>query len=105
MFLPLIEALLAHDDVHVGETAVDMLARRESSDDLPMWLLALGAPSASVRAKAATGLGRTAHPDATKALVKALDDPNSSVRDAAIASLEAIQKIEDLKKTWREKVR
>ncbi len=105
VFLPLIEALLAHDDAHVGETAVDMLAGRETSADLPLWLRALAAPSASVRATAATGLGRIAHPDATKALVKALDDPNSSVRDAAIASLEAIQKIEELKKTWREKVR
>lgn len=102
---PLIEALLAHKDDGVQESAVDILALRESSEDLPFWLKALALPSADVRAKAAAGLGRIAHPDATKALVAALDDPNSRVRDAAIASLEAIQKVEDLKKTWREKVR
>ena len=104
-FRPLIEALLAHHDDAVRENAVATLAERESSDDLPLWLMALSLPSIDVRVKAATGLGRIAHPDATKALVKALDDPNSRVRDAAIASLEAIQKIEDLKRTWREKVR
>ncbi len=102
---PLLDALLAHKDEGIQESAVDLLAARESSDDLPLWLRALTLPSADVRAKAAAGLGRIAHPDATKALVKALDDPNSRVRDAAIASLEAIQKVEDLKRTWREKVR
>ncbi len=102
---PLIEALLAHKDDGIQESAVDLLAMRESTEDLPLWLKALTLPSADVRAKAAAGLGRIAHPDATKALLGALDDPNSRVRDAAIASLEAIQKVEDLKRTWREKVR
>jgi tetratricopeptide (TPR) repeat protein len=101
---PLIEALLAHRD-GTEELAVNALAARESADDLPLWLVALSLPDVEARVRAATGLGRVPHPDATKALVKALDDPNSRVRDAAIASLEAIQKIEDLKKQWREKVR
>ena len=100
---PLVEALLAHQVDSVQESAIEILAARESTDDLALWLKALALPSVDVRARAAAGLGRIAHPDATKALVAALDDPNSRVRDAAIASLEAIQKVEDLKRTWREK--
>jgi len=99
----LIEALLAHRVEGIQAHALSLLAVRESSDDLPLWLKALALPSAGLRAQAASGLGRIAHPDATKALVAALDDPNSRVRDAVIASLEAIQKVEDLKRSWLEK--
>lgn len=101
----LVEAQLNHRDSAVQSNGVAALIGRESSDDLPLWLKALALPDPAVRVLVAKGLGRLTHPEATKALVRALDDPSSQVRDAAIESLEAIQKIEELKARWREKVR
>ena len=97
--------VLAHRDERVPLRVVDDLALHESADDLPLWLAALALPSANVRARAAGSVGRLGHPDATKALVKALDDPSSQVRNAAIASLQAIEKLDDLKQKWRDRVR
>lgn len=101
----LVEAQLNHRDPAVQSNGVAALVGRESSDDLPLWLKALALPDPAVRVLVAKGLGRLTHPEATKALVRALDDPSSQVRDAAIESLEAIQRIEELKARWREKVR
>ena len=102
---PLAEALLLHKDARVRRLGLDTLLKRESTEDATLWTAALKDSDVDVRAKAAGAMGHIASTDVTRALVVALDDPSPKVRDAVLASLEAIQKIEDLKARWRERTK
>lgn len=101
----LVPLLLASNDKATRHLALDMLRERSSPEDQEHWLRALGDAAPSVRITAAKWIERVPTPATQKALVAALDDPHPDVRAAALESLDAIQKMEDLKARWREKVR
>lgn len=97
----LISLLLAHRAHRANVLATNLLTQRDDAGDLPIWIQALSHRDAEVRRRAATVLGRLYDQDAIRALAHAVDDPDPDVRDAAIASLQRIEKTEALKKRWR----
>jgi hypothetical protein len=102
---PLLEALLAHGDAGARHEGVRLLITRSSPTDADLWVKALTDPQVAIRSSAAQELKRVPTAVTIKALVGALDDPHPDVRAAALASLESIQKMEELKARWREKVK
>ncbi len=101
-FVDLVRKMLAHRDPGLHADAMEVLTRRTSAEDLPLWIEALGHAEADVRTEAAKMLGTLYDDAAIKALARAVDDPDPSVRDAVLASLERIEKIEQQKRRWRE---
>jgi|GEM_PF-6423498 len=102
---PLAALLLAHSRGDVREQALPLLVERASPEDADLWIAALKDSAVPVRTGAAAGLVRVPTAATIKALVAALDDPHPDVRAAALESLDSIQKMEDLKARWREKVK
>ena len=98
-------ALLARPEETVAGHAFDILLDRSSPEDEDLWIKALGNADKDVRARAAAGMERVPTENVKRALVKALDDPHPDVRAAALTALDAIQKQEDLKARWRERVK
>jgi hypothetical protein len=98
-------ALLAHPMETVAGHAFEILLDRSSPEDEDLWIKALGNADKDVRARAASGMERLPTENVKRALVKALDDPHPDVRAAVLTSLDAIQKHEDLKARWRERVK
>jgi hypothetical protein len=98
-------ALLAHPERTVHGHALEILQERASPEDEDLWIRALGDPDKDVRARAAAGMDRVPTENVKRALVKALDDPHPDVRAAALTALDSIQKQEDLKARWRERVK
>ena len=101
----LVDALLAHKDLALHRMATDILLARSSPADESLWVKALHDPDVETRTAAAKGMERVPTPVVKRALVGALDDPHPDVRSAALSSLDALQKMEDLKARWREKVK
>jgi tetratricopeptide (TPR) repeat protein len=97
--------LLAHNDPTLHDQAVEVLASRASPEDEDLWLKALKDARVQVRIAAAKGMERVPTEGIKRALVGALDDPHPDVRAAALASLDNLQKMEDLKARWRERVK
>jgi hypothetical protein len=96
--------LLASDGVYHA-SAVELLASRAAPEDEDLWLKALRDARVDVRVAAARGMERVPTDGLKRALVGALDDPHPDVRAAALASLDNLQKMEDLKARWRERVK
>lgn len=101
----LIPALLAHADASLHRLATDQLLWRSAPADEALWVRALTDRDVETRTRAATGMQRVPTDAVRRALVGALDDPHPDVRAAALASLESIQKLDELKARWREKVK
>ena len=96
---------LRHGGDTEGRFAVQLLEQRLTTDDESLWLMALGHKQASVREEAAGWVGRVYNRRMIAALVERMDDPNPDVRDAVMASLAAIEKVEEQKARWREKAK
>ena len=102
---PLAALLLVHKETPTRVLGMQFLLKRSAPEDGDLWAAALRDTSVEVRTLAAKSMERVPTPTTIKALVAALDDPHPDVRAAALGSLDAIQKMEDLKARWREKVR
>jgi hypothetical protein len=100
-------ALLGHQSAWAhGFVVPNVLLPRSSPEDETLWIKALQDPRhVGTRLSAASGMERVPTDGVKRALVQALDDPSPDVRAAALASLEAIQKLEDQKARWRERVK
>ncbi len=87
------------------KAALAKLSTVRTAADTDLFAKALADESPLVRKEAAKHLARQWNQKAVRALVRALDDPDPSVRDEVLATLTAIQKIEEQKQFWREAVR
>lgn len=102
----LVAAILARNEPSLHQFAIQkILVPRASPDDEDLWLKALKDKNVETRVAAAKGMERVPTDGVKRALVSALDDPHPDVRAAALASLDNLQKVEDLKARWRDRIK